>query len=78
MDVVMGIGGAMLGGLLMRCAGFSGYAETTLTSFAAISCALLSTTLTGLVNGKRIYSRQLWQSSRPEGLNSAGGRQTLV
>jgi uncharacterized membrane protein YeaQ/YmgE (transglycosylase-associated protein family) len=78
MDVVMGIGGAMVGGLLMRSAGFSGYAETILTTFAAMSCALLSATLSGLVNGGRIYSRQLWEPSKPEGSKSAGGRQTLV
>jgi uncharacterized membrane protein YeaQ/YmgE (transglycosylase-associated protein family) len=66
MDVVMGIGGAMIGGLLMRSAGFSGYTETILTTFAAMSCALLSATLSGLVNGGRIYSRQLWEPAKPK------------
>ena len=62
MDVVMGIAGALVGGFLMRSTGLSGYGETVLTTFAAMSCAVLFTTLTGLVNGRRIYSRQLWES----------------
>lgn len=59
MDVAMGIGGAVVGGLLMRSAVPSGYGDMILTTFAAMICAVLFTTLTGLVNGRRIYSRQL-------------------
>lgn len=63
MDVVMGIGGAILGGLLMRSTGLSGYGQTIITTLVAMICAVLFTTFTGLMNGRRIYSRQLWESS---------------
>ena len=58
-DIAMGIGGAVLGGIVMRSLGFSGYAGTAFTTLVAITCAVLLTTLTALGNGRRIYSRQL-------------------
>ncbi len=48
MDTLMGVGGAVAGGFLMRSAGFGGYGG-----------AILLTVLTAYVNGRRIYARQL-------------------
>jgi uncharacterized membrane protein YeaQ/YmgE (transglycosylase-associated protein family) len=52
-----GIGGAVVGGLLGVCAGVSGYGQTILTTFMAITCAVLLATLSGQTNGRRIYAR---------------------
>lgn len=59
MDVVMGIGGAVLGGIVMRWTGVSGYAGAIFTTLAAVACAVLFTTMAGLLNGRRVYTRQL-------------------
>jgi uncharacterized membrane protein YeaQ/YmgE (transglycosylase-associated protein family) len=59
MDVAMGIGGAVAGGLLMRSAGFGGYGGTIMTTLVAMIGAALLTLLAGLVNGRRMYARQL-------------------
>jgi uncharacterized membrane protein YeaQ/YmgE (transglycosylase-associated protein family) len=61
MDVVMGIGGAVLGGLAMRSTGVSGYAAAILTTLAAVACAVLFTAVAGLINGRSFYTRQLSQ-----------------
>jgi len=53
-DVVMGIGGAVGGGM-MHAAGYSGTIVTTL--FAAI-CAVLLTILAGFANGRKVYALQ--------------------
>jgi uncharacterized membrane protein YeaQ/YmgE (transglycosylase-associated protein family) len=59
MDIVMGIGGAVAGGFLMRPAGLFGYGGIILTTVVAMTGAVLVTLLAGLVNGRRIYARQL-------------------
>jgi uncharacterized membrane protein YeaQ/YmgE (transglycosylase-associated protein family) len=59
MDIVMGIGGAVAGGLLMRSAGISGFGGTILTTLVATVGAVLLTLVAGFVNGKRMYARQL-------------------
>jgi uncharacterized membrane protein YeaQ/YmgE (transglycosylase-associated protein family) len=59
MDIVIGIGGAVVGGFLMRSAGFSGYQGTIYTTLVAIIGAVLLTLLVGFVNGRRLYVRQL-------------------
>jgi uncharacterized membrane protein YeaQ/YmgE (transglycosylase-associated protein family) len=59
MDIVMGAGGAAIGGLIMRAAGFSGTGGTVFATFVAVCCAALLTILTALVNGRTIYSRVL-------------------
>ena len=59
MDIAIGIGGAVAGGFLMRSAGFSGYWGTIYTTLVAIIGAVLLTLLLGVVNGKRLYARQL-------------------
>jgi len=59
MDALMGIGGAVVGGLLARSAGFVGYGGTIITSLVAMVGAALLTVLAAYVNGRRIYARQL-------------------
>ena len=59
MDIAMGIGGAVAGGYLMHSAGFSGYRGTIYTTLVAIMGAVILTLLAGLVNGRRLYARQL-------------------
>ena len=62
MDAYLGIGGAVVGGLLVSSAGFSGSRRLILSSFAAVSCAALFTTLAGLIKGGKLLSRPLWYS----------------
>jgi uncharacterized membrane protein YeaQ/YmgE (transglycosylase-associated protein family) len=57
--LVMGVGGAVAGGLLMRSAGFGGYAGAIVTTIVAMIGAVLLTVLTAYVNGRRLYARQL-------------------
>lgn len=59
MDILMGIGGAVVGGLLMRSVGFVGYGGTVITALVAMVGAVLLTMLAAYVNGRRIYARQL-------------------
>ena len=59
MDILMGIGGAVVGGLLIRSAGFVGYGGTVIPALVAMVGAVLVTMLAAYVNGKRVYARQL-------------------
>jgi uncharacterized membrane protein YeaQ/YmgE (transglycosylase-associated protein family) len=59
MDIAMGVGGAVVGGFLMRTTGLSGSSGIILTTLAAIGCAVLFTTLAALANGRKIYTRPL-------------------
>ena len=59
MDILMGIGGAVVGGLLTRSAGFGGYGGTIITTLVAMISAALVTMLAAYVNGRRVYGRQL-------------------
>jgi uncharacterized membrane protein YeaQ/YmgE (transglycosylase-associated protein family) len=59
MDILMGVGGAVAGGFLMRSAGFGGYGGAIVTTIVAMIGAVLLTMLTAYVNGRRIYARQL-------------------
>ena len=56
MDILMGVGGAVVGGLLMRSAGYGG---TVITALVAMVGAVLVTMLAAYVNGRRVYARQL-------------------
>jgi uncharacterized membrane protein YeaQ/YmgE (transglycosylase-associated protein family) len=58
-DLIMGVGGAVVGGLIMRSAGFSGYSGTVFATFVAVCCAALLTIIVALANGRTIYSRVL-------------------
>jgi len=57
MDLAMGVAGAVLGGVLARSVGFSGYSGTFVTTFVAIVCAALVTILAALLNGRTIRIR---------------------
>jgi len=59
MDLVMGVGGAVAGGLVMRSAGFSGYGGTFASTLVAVVCAALLTIVAAVANGRTIYSRML-------------------
>jgi uncharacterized membrane protein YeaQ/YmgE (transglycosylase-associated protein family) len=59
MDVLMGVGGAVAGGFLMRFAGLvSGYGGTVIATMVAMIGAVLLTGLTAYINGRRIYAHQ--------------------
>jgi uncharacterized membrane protein YeaQ/YmgE (transglycosylase-associated protein family) len=59
MDVLMGIGGAVVGGLLTRSAGSGGYGGTIIATLVAMISAALVTMVAAYVNGRRVYARQL-------------------
>ena len=59
MDILMGIGGAVVGGLVMRSTGFVGYGGTVITALVAMVGAVVVTMLAAYVNGRRVYARQL-------------------
>ena len=59
MDILMGIGGAIVGGFTMSFAGLGGYGGTIITTLVAMAGAVLLTVLAAYVNGRRILSRQL-------------------
>ena len=59
MDSLMGIGGAVAGGFVMRSAKFPGYRGTVLTTMVAMIGAVLLTMLAAFANGRRVYARQL-------------------
>jgi len=59
MDILMGIGGAVAGGSLMRSAGFVVYGGTVITALVAMVGAVILTMLAAYVNGRRVYARQL-------------------
>jgi uncharacterized membrane protein YeaQ/YmgE (transglycosylase-associated protein family) len=58
MDILMGVGGAIVGGLLTRSVGFGGNGGTVITALVAMFSAALLTVLAAYVNGRRIYVRQ--------------------
>ena len=58
MDILMGIGGAVVGGLTMSFAGVRGYGGTIITTLVAMVGAVLLTGLVAYVNGRRILARQ--------------------
>lgn len=59
MDLITGAGGAVVGGLLIRAAGFSGYGGTAFATFVASCSAAVFTAVVALANGRTIYSREL-------------------
>jgi len=59
MDMLMGVGGALAGGFLIRTSGVGGYRGVIVTTMVAVIGAALLTVLTAYVNGRRIYARQL-------------------
>ena len=59
MDILMGIGGAVVGGLLTRSAGFVGFGGTIIATLVAMISAALVTMVFAYMNGRRVYARQL-------------------
>jgi len=59
MDILLGIGGAVVGGFTMSFAGLGGYGGTIITTSVAMVGAVLLTVLAAYVNGRRIFARQV-------------------
>jgi uncharacterized membrane protein YeaQ/YmgE (transglycosylase-associated protein family) len=59
MDILMGIGGAVVGGFTMSLAHVGGYGGIILNTLVAIVGAGLLTVFAAYVNGRRILARQL-------------------
>ena len=59
MDVLMGAGGAVVGGFTMSLLGVGGYGGTIITTLVAMLGAVLLTVVSAYVNGRRILARQL-------------------
>jgi len=59
MDILMGIGGAVVGGFAMSAAGLGGFGGTILTTLVAMVGAVILTVIAAYVNGRRIFARQL-------------------
>ena len=58
MDILMGIGGAVVGGFAMSSAGLGGYGGTIITTLVVMVGAVLLTVLAAYINGRRIFARQ--------------------
>jgi uncharacterized membrane protein YeaQ/YmgE (transglycosylase-associated protein family) len=58
MDILMGVGGGVVGGFAMSSVGLRGYGGTIITTLVAMVGAALLTVLAAYVNGKRILARQ--------------------
>ena len=55
MDILMGVGGAVVGGFAMSSVGLGGYRGTVIAMVGAV----LVTVLAAYINGRRIFARQL-------------------
>jgi len=56
MDMLMGIGGAVVGGFAMSAAGLGGFGGTILTTLMAMVGAVILTVIAAYVNGRRIFA----------------------
>jgi len=59
MDTLMGIGGAVVGGVLTRATLVGGLGAKIFPTLVAIVGAVLLTSLAAYVNGRRVFARQL-------------------
>jgi uncharacterized membrane protein YeaQ/YmgE (transglycosylase-associated protein family) len=59
MDILMGIGGAVVGGFTMSLLGADSHGGTIITTLVAMVGAVLLTALAAYLNGRRIFARQL-------------------
>jgi uncharacterized membrane protein YeaQ/YmgE (transglycosylase-associated protein family) len=59
MDILMGIGGAVIGGLTISSADLGGFGKIIITTQVAIVGAIVLTVSTAYINGRRILARQL-------------------
>jgi uncharacterized membrane protein YeaQ/YmgE (transglycosylase-associated protein family) len=58
-DVVLGIGGGLVGGLLMRSPSVGRYGGTILTTMVAMIGAVLMTMLVGFTDRRKVYARPI-------------------
>jgi uncharacterized membrane protein YeaQ/YmgE (transglycosylase-associated protein family) len=56
MDILMGIGGAVVGGFAMSSAGLGGYGGGIFTTLVVTVGAVLLTVLGAYINGRRIFA----------------------
>jgi uncharacterized membrane protein YeaQ/YmgE (transglycosylase-associated protein family) len=59
MDILMGVGGAVVGGFSMSLVGVGGYGGTIVTTLVAMVGAVVLTVVAAYVNGRRILACQL-------------------
>ena len=60
MDILMGVSGAAVGGLVMHSVGMGGgYGGMIITTLISMVGAVLLTAAAAYVNGRRIFARQL-------------------
>ena len=59
MDILMGIGGGVVGGFLARVAGFDGHGGTIITSLVAMVSGVVLTALAAYIHGRRINAHPL-------------------
>ena len=59
MDILMGIGGGVVGGFAMSSVGLGRYGGTIITTLIVVVGAGLLTALAAYINGRRIFARQL-------------------
>ena len=57
MDIFAGIGGALIGGMLMRTDSFSGVGGIFQATVVALMCAVMLTTLAAVGRRRRAYAR---------------------
>jgi uncharacterized membrane protein YeaQ/YmgE (transglycosylase-associated protein family) len=76
-DVVMGIGGAVVGGLLGISDGLGGYRGTIVTTMMAIISATLLTELIGFTHGRSSYAWAV-QNRGLERLNAARSKAFIL
>jgi len=75
MDILMGIGGGVVGGFAMSFAGLGGYRGTIITTLVAMVGAVLLTVLAAYVNGRRLYAMQGRRSRHSSHLGSSAAGQ---
>jgi uncharacterized membrane protein YeaQ/YmgE (transglycosylase-associated protein family) len=59
MDILMGVSGAVLGGLVMHSVGLGGPGGMVITTLISMVGVVLLTAAAACVNGRRIFARQL-------------------
>jgi uncharacterized membrane protein YeaQ/YmgE (transglycosylase-associated protein family) len=59
MDILMGVGGAVVGGLVTSSESLGGYGGTIITTLVAMVGAVLLAVFAAYVNGRRVFARQL-------------------
>jgi uncharacterized membrane protein YeaQ/YmgE (transglycosylase-associated protein family) len=63
-DFIMGIGGAAAGGILISMAGNPRFAGVIVSTFVAMVCAALMTSLVAMASGRRLLAPGPYPSAR--------------